>query len=1541
MNLMMTFIFGDSFHELYLPNVNNKSLPISISPEISGYSKELMLSLEVWDNEWFLLENDQLTIADKEGRLKSVQLLQDLVLQCTLRNEKEVFSVSVAEAADSNIRFEKYLTDKAPITIGNDKANTIQYNEKFISPKHAVISGNENGYTIKDLNSVNGTFLNGKLVTDAQPLKFGDIIYIIGLKIVFLGNVIAINNPRNNVTVSNIRPIQISDESKEKERTTKIQDDYYLRTPRQIAAINTDAVEIEACPAKSTQKRQPLMFTIGPAFTMVIPMALGAAMSTGGGFGAGGLVMSVGAAVIGTMWALINVNFSKKETLETETNRVNSYQKYISSIIAEITQKQLDNRNVLEYLYPSAIDYSKWVEKGNRRLWEKSITHQDFLSVRLGVGNRPSPNPIHIPKEKFSTDTDNLMGEPSRIKKEMSVLVGVPISVSLFDHRLVGVVSKERSNVLNIARALSAQIAGAHSYTDVKMLFAFSSKESDDWGFSKWLPHTWTPDAKLRMIANDKISLGNILVHISGVLRDRMEKEKGKASESTRELPHYCLFIGDAELIENEPIAKSVFSPTSQMGMTTIMFVDSIDKLPSNCTAIIEDDKYCQSIFSLDNAFDRRDNVSFDKLSINDIDIFAHQLSNIRVREVNTSTSMPEMLTFLDMYKTSDVNDLGVYRKWLENRTYESMKALVGYKSGTAPLYLDIHEKYHGPHGLVAGTTGSGKSETLQTYIMSLAVNYHPHEVSFILIDYKGGGMAGSFEKLPHVAGIITNLGGNQTNRALASINSEIRRRQTVFGEFKVKHIDTYIELYRNGQATEPIPHLLIIADEFAELKKEQPDFVRALVSAARVGRSLGVHLILATQKPSGVVDDEIWGNTRFRLCLRVADKQDSNEMIRRPDAAFITNAGRAFFQVGNDEIFEEFQSGWSGAPYEPEIAFTDDKNSKVEMINIIGKPNVIKVQKKKSNADGKKPAKKISQLDALVAYIANLATEKAVEPIRQIWLAPLPKKLYLSEMPELEGGYFNSGSWKTGEWALCPTIGLADDPVHQSQFPVAINFLSEGHVLVSGSAGSGKTTLLQTLLYSIADSYSPETVNMYIADFNSRTLGIFDTLPHVGGVVFEGDDEKIEKLISMLQKTLASRKQSFSQKGIGSFKEYVRLYQDVQALVFVVDNFISFSDSYPEYEDVFVQLTREAASYGIYIVLTCNNPSDIRMKIRQNITFGIGLQLSDRFEYENAIGERTDIVAEAKTPGRGLIKASTPVEFQTAICINATDSIALNIELRRKFETMAGKNTVSAVKNIVQEVKELSFKDFESRADVNSLSPHLLAAGLALESAQISTLDLSDIFCYTVGGTGKTGKTNMLKSIALQAKKIDGDVFIFDGVDKELESFASESGVKGYITGVDALFDFMKDVLVPTFQERNPLVAEARDNGKDLEAALAGQKRLFFLINDMSAFCEAAYNEEKDMSGFLELALVKGKGHKIYFFACITPNDYDEYMVQTVMRNFVSWHEGIQLGGLFDQQSILEFDLSPADRARKLSAGIGYVSKAGQTQKILVPWLK
>ena len=1534
MSLLLTTVFENGFQEIYLPSVNNKTHPIDIRPHISGWHSDITLPLAVWDNVWSLNGENHFVITENERPVETAALRPGQLLNCQLRGSDTVFSMTVDEPDDGNTHFNKYLLNFSVcpwVKIGSAEGNIVRYGNQFCSPRHAEIVNDNGTAVVRDLGSVNGTFVNGRLLTGDRRLRYGDVIYIIGLKIVFLGNILAINDPKGSCAVDDLklRPIRIeSSFSEEVQSAFDSEETYFLRTPRTLEKIDSEAFTVEKAPQKNEQKKQPILFTIGPAFTMMIPMVAGAMMMGGDGSAVSGLIMSVGAALLGGMWAMLNIRYQKKEDLETEAARVNTYTTYMAKTAERMQHKIEFNRGVLMRMLPSSGEVISFAMEGRPRLWEKSAVHDDFLSARFGVGNIPSPNTIEVPKEQIMAAHDPLNDKVEEIRATMAMLMSVPVEVSLFQNNMVGIVSRNREAALNLSRVLTVQTAGLHAYTEVRMCYVYPMREADNWDYVRFLPHVWTPDGSLRLIANDKNTVGDVMYFLTGVIRDRLERSD-TADEKTKPLPHYVVVVADWSLLENEPIAKYLLNPVPELGITVVFMVDSVDKLPSGCTAIVRDDIDSRGFYSTTGAFTQRWGVTFDMAGLEQVNAFARKLSGYRVREMNVSSAIPEMLTFLDMYKTSRIEDLDILHKWLENRTYESMRSMVGYKSGNMPLYVDIHEKYHGPHGLMAGTTGSGKSETLQSYILSLAANYHPHEVAFILIDYKGGGMAQSFLGLPHLSGVITNLGGNATNRALLSINAEIKSRQRIFNEYKVKHIDAYIELYRSGAATEPMPHLLIIADEFAELKKEQPEFVRALVSAARVGRSLGVNLILATQKPSGVVDDEIWSNTRFRLCLRVADKQDSNEMLKRPDAAFITGTGRGYFQVGNDEIFEEFQSGWSGAEYEPDVAFTDDKNVKVELLNLIGKSGVPKKKKEKKSDN----IAKMTQLDAVVKYTAKLAEENDIPAIKQIWMPPLPRSLYLDELADIR---------KPDGFSLLLPVGLVDNPEGQNQYPVAVDFLADGHLLICGAGGSGRTTLLQTLIYGAVTRYSPAEVNLYIADFSSRTMAVFSSLPHIGGVLFEGDDEKIDEVFQLLQKTLARRKSEFSEQGIGSFREYVTQKDDCPAIVFMIDNYVAFIESYDQYEDTLAQLSREAASYGIYLVLSMNNSGELRSRIRQNFVSGIGLQMPDRYEYEAVIGDRTEIVPEGRTPGRGLIKAPLPVEFQTALCMREETGMSLAQTLRRYFSAMAAAGDGESygagarAKKLGDTLESLSFDALMARGDTKSLPADEIALGLTVEDGKLVALRLDDEFCYTVGGSGQTGKTNLLAAVAKQAKDKGALLYLFDEENGELEA----SGLYDQAVHNDAeLFDLMENVLVPEFSGRNGAVNDARDAAMDVREAMKGYRRIVFIINDMSAFIRSIYSPSMDMSGFMEVALEKGREHKIQFFAAVTPDDYADMARYAAMRTWAGWGRGLHLGGMFDQQSILRFEMSAADSVRQLAAGVGYVSDdSGKAIKIITP---
>ena len=1526
MALLMTVFFENGFSENYFPNVDNRNFPIAIRPYVSGLKEELVLNAEVWDGQWKLRRSPQYSLILKGDPVESADLKDGTVIEGMVTKTDLYFSVKIDQVQREHVNFEKYMLKEGSIfklEIGSDDLCNIVYKNRFVTGSHAEITFESGAAYITDKNSVNGTFLNGRLVREKTKLHYGDIIYVVGLKIVYLNNLLAINNPNNQCRIRELKAVEIPHFEDEPSEETEVEDVYFLRTPRKLLNLDRETISIEKCPKKQQQKRQPLIFTIGPSFTMVIPIALAAAM-TSDGFGAGSICMSLGAAGIGAIWAVVNSAYNKKEEKESEESRVSKYLEYMVRV-EELKNKTEYNRLVLAEQYPSSGELLEFTTSNTRRLWEKSSTHEDFLSLRLGAGDMPSPNEIEDAKEDLGSEHDPLNDHIEELKEKFDILRQVSVAVSLYDHRLLGVVSGDEEKRDQLMRILALQIAALHPYTDVRMCYVFPGRDLEKMEYTRWLPHTYTPDGKLRMIVCDSKAMGDVMYYLSDVIRERLEAGENRKNKEEEEkvLPHYVVFISDISMIEGEPVSKYLLDPPKNAGVSVIFSADAIDKLPSHCNTIVQWEKDYSGCYNTLSKFEEREGVAFDRVSLAEMDVFSRQLSNFKVRENASNAAIPDMLTFLDMYKTSRVEDLDMYHKWLENRTYESMRSLIGQKAGEQPVYLDIHEKYHGPHGLVAGTTGSGKSETLQTYILSLVLNYHPHEVAFILIDYKGGGMAQSFIGLPHLAGVITNLGGNQTTRALLSINAEIKRRQRIFNEYKIKHIDAYIELYRNGEAEEPMPHLLIIADEFAELKKEQPEFVRALVSAARVGRSLGINLILATQKPSGVVDDEIWSNTRFRICLRVADKQDSNEMLKRTDAAYITGTGRGFLQVGNDEIFDEFQSGWSGAPYTPEIPFSDDSKAKAMIIGLTGKPEAVKKKKKKKGDN----VKKFTQLDAMVQYAAKLAEENHIKPLRQIWLPPLPKLLYLEDMKL---------TWDEKQMKL--PIGLADDPQNQRQFPVYLDFIRDGHLLICGSAGSGKTSLVQTIFYGAALHYTAKQVNFYIADFSSRTMTAFAGLPHTGCICMEGDDEKIQQMMGFAEEELDSRKKSFSQKGMGSYRDYRESYSDVPAIFLVIDNYPAFSDSYEQYESTLIQLSREGASYGIYLILTCNNSGDIRSRILQNITKGIGLQLADRFEYDSVIGMRSEILPDDRTTGRGLIKEGVPLEFQAALPVKASQGESMMLAIREKLKALTEEGTQGARKLGVQ-LDEINADTFLEMIHLKGLAEENFVMG-AEDGSLIST-DLDKTLCFTVCGAGKKGKTNFLKYTALLMKKKGAEVYVFDGCLRELEEFSRNNDLDGYMTDKEELYHFMENELLPQLGERNELVYEARQAKTSVKEALKNYKRMVLLINSASEFMEAVYSEDFDVSEVLETVFEKGMNHRLHFFMALSPREYEELAGYRAIRQFGDWKQGIHLGGAFDEQGIFDYEITPSERSRTYPAGAAFTGQEGRAVLFMTPFVK
>lgn len=1390
-----------------------KDCDVRLHKELFFGSIELLFIKQ--DDKWSIICSDNLYLSVGDARKLITKNLEhgDSIEIKYQESDNVVFELDFFIDFDDGMqKYERIIDVSASknIVIGNSNDAQIQISSPFIKKDRLELDIRDKKISILKDSTSYGVYINGKKAESDDCISEGDFFSVSDFFFYYKDNKI-LTEIRADLAIYGLNFVDVCQHQSYPK---------FTRNTRVKTVINNQPIEILDPPSKPQKPKNNIVTRLLPSMGMLI--AAGVMAFIGGSM----VIMAVISATMAIITSIITMLDNKKEYKQNSINRIEKYNAYIERKKEEIEKVRKQERCDLDKVYISPEVEKENFEKFSPGLFDRTALDEDFLVVRLGNGLVEAQREIKYKYQERLEIEDELQCLPEKICKEYKNIEDAPVVCDLKKVNAIGIVGEAR-NRFEIFKNIVVDLIARQYYSDLKFVFVAEPKNADKVHWFRMLPYTKVEDGNLKTMVIDNESKNIVFEYLFKELILRVQQKSYK--------DRIIIFFYDEYGFKNHPISRFV-NQANEMGVTFVFFGDTEAEIPIGCQNIIRlEENNTGELIDTDDS-QKIQKFTYSIIPDSRVQKVIDLLAPVFIEEISLEGTLTKSISMFELLGILSVDDLNLEERWNHSQVYKSMAAPIGVsKSGI--VSLDLHDKAHGPHGLVAGTTGSGKSEILQTYILSAATLFHPYEIGFVIIDFKGGGMVNQFKNLPHLVGAITNIDGREIDRSLKSIKAELQKRQILFAKADVNHIDKYIIKYKNGEVDIPLPHLVLIVDEFAELKAEQPEFMKELISAARIGRSLGVHLILATQKPSGQVNEQIWSNSKFKLCLKVQSQEDSNEVIKSPLAAEIKEPGRAYLQVGNNEIFELFQSAYSGAP--EKMGDSSVKEFAINKVSVCGKRTEIYSQKPKK-VDGIVT----TQLEAIVDYIDMYSTKQNITRLPSICLPPLKKVITAGQ-----------SSYKEGKYA----IGIYDDPDTQYQGEVWFDFDNENTFII-GASQTGKTNMLQLLVKQISSNKKADEANFYILDFGSMILKNFEKLNHVGGVVIPSEEEKLKNLFKLLLQEIELRKEKLLTVGVGSIAAYNEAgYSDIPHIYLLLDNFAVFKELYAEkYEDDFLYIAREGITYGISIIVTASSSNGFGYKYISNFSNHIAFSCNDNSEYSNMF-ERCRM-EPLNTPGRMLIIMNRVIyEVQSFIGFEGEKEIDRITSMKQYVEDINSKNHNLLAKRIpeVPDLLDLTYIRNNYPIDVTR------NIAVALNYQEVEAVQIDIYTTSQLALVGKMTENMVLFEMAILNEIKDSyfdriaQVYIVDSLSRDLALYADEPYVENYTLDYSSIATTLESLTEEAEERMNAVMEDGIE-------VLESKPLIVVLINNTNAY-EFVSNSKELMSMYTNL-VNKYKAMKIMF---------------------------------------------------------------------------
>ncbi|CAG6393889.1 FtsK/SpoIIIE domain-containing protein [Streptomyces cocklensis] len=1063
----------------------------------------------------------------------------------------------------------------------------------------------------------------------------------------------------------------------------------------------------------------------------------------------------------------------------------------------EITleQARLTDRAERRAAFPDAAEILLFATGPRRRLWERRITDPDALRLRIGVADLPADIELlplgHLPE-----------GAPHPVPPQVN---DVPVPLPLPELGVVGVAGP-RGRALATARWLVAQAAVLHSPRDLSMVLLSSEPDAAQaWGWAHWLPHLAPQQGQdcVALVGTD----GEATAHRVTELLQELDRRKADALAASgggrmRPDPYVLVVLDGARLLRRTPGVPQLLQEGPRFGIYALCLDQDERLLPEEVRAAVCWAPQDGSRVHLRGAgLEVLGDVLADQVGVDWCHLVARSLAPVRdVSRDDADSALPTSARLLDLLGMPDPTGQDVAAVW--QRGGSSTAAPIGV-GADGTFVLDIRRD--GPHALVAGTTGAGKSELLQTVITSLAVVNRPDALNFVLIDYKGGSAFQDCARLPHTVGMVSDLDAHLTERALASLAAELHHRETILFAAGTKDIEDYNDARRLRTELEPMPRLVLIIDEFASLVAELPDFVAGLVDIARRGRSLGVHLVLATQRPAGVVSADIRANTNLRIALRVTDADESRDVIDAPDSGAIAKStpGRAYVRSGAQSLV-----GVQSARIGGRRPARGQQRAKAAVQSLgwtaLGRP-----LPRGADDDGD-DGTMVTDLAVLVDAIRDAAELLGLPAPRKPWLDPLPEQVTVAELAGVgaSGSGTSGGSGRAWQDVVPVAYGLTDLPAQQARAPLAVDVVHGEHVLIVGGPRSGRSTALRTFAGSLARDASPQDVHLYGIDCGANALLPLVSLPHCGAVVTRDQPERLARLLDRLSAEVSRRQQLLAMRGASSAAEQRAMAATPEErlpwMVLLLDNWEGYTSTFEAYNygkliEGANRLFREGAAAGLKVVMTADR-SGFNGQISSVFADKLILRMADPNDYTTG-GLSAREVPKAMPSGRALRPTDRGVqESQIALLapepsgqaqVEALQRIARRAaEYYRQLPRRTRPMRVDALPPRITVAEAMALE-----TDFTPPSPLWALLGVGGDELQPLGVDLQEAGPgFVIAGPQKSGRSTTLITAARSLLAGGVPVVLVTPRRSPLRELAAERGVLG-VLGADASQDDLKEL--------------------------------------------------------------------------------------------------------------------------------------------------